>query len=239
MNQPDTVAVGTNLFAQLFQPSELVLFSPIDVLMAMLVSTLLSFMLAHAYRETHRGVSYSQSFLVTMILMSVSISIVMMIIGSNIARAFSLVGALSIIRFRTAVKDPRDTGFLFVAMIAGMGCGTKFYLPAIALTVFVCLLVLVLHHIDYGVKQRLDTVLRVTFPEGGDVQGKLEGELGKHVTDFNLVNRIVDFGDGNVTNVYVVRPRKSTTMLELESHLRKIDGVRQLARYETDQHAPI
>ena len=90
----------------LFKPSETDIFSSAEVLLAMTVSTLLCYVFSQVYRHTHRGTSYSQSFLVTMFIMGVATAVVMMIIGSNIARAFSLVGALSIIRFRTAVKFP-------------------------------------------------------------------------------------------------------------------------------------
>jgi hypothetical protein len=72
---------------------------------ALLVAFFLSLVLAYVYRQTHRGVSYSASFVHTMVLMAVTIALIMEIIGSNIARAFSLVGALSIIRFRTAIKE--------------------------------------------------------------------------------------------------------------------------------------
>jgi uncharacterized membrane protein YhiD involved in acid resistance len=225
--------------SQLFQPSDLTLFSLADVLLALAVTTILCFMLAHVYRVTHRGTSYSQSFLVTLFLMGAATSIVMIIIGSNIARAFSLVGALSIIRFRTAVKDSRDTGFLFVAIIAGMGCGTGFYLPAIILTVFVCALLLLLHYFDFGVKQSLESILRVTYTEGSDAPAEIEAQLEKTCREHRLLNRILDFGDGHVTNVYVVRPGRNTDFSALEEGLRGVEGVAQLSVYETDQHAPL
>lgn len=95
-----------HFLSQLFRSDE-VLFGLADVLLALVVSTILCLMLGYVYRRTHRGTSYSQSFLVTLFLMGITTAVVMMVIGSNIARAFSLVGALSIIRFRTAVKDPR------------------------------------------------------------------------------------------------------------------------------------
>ena len=134
--------------------------------MAMVMSTLLTFVFAHVYRQTHRGTSYSQSFLVTMFLMAVTTSVVMLIIGSNIARAFSLVGALSIIRFRTAVKDARDTGYLFASMVVGMGCGTQFYLASISMTAFVSALMLGLYVSDYGLKRKLESILRITYTTG-------------------------------------------------------------------------
>ena len=72
---------------KLFQPAEADLFGPADLVLAMTVAALLCFVLANVYRHTHRGTSYSQSFMVTLFMMSVATAVVMMIIGSNIARA--------------------------------------------------------------------------------------------------------------------------------------------------------
>jgi hypothetical protein len=223
---------------KLLTPSQTDLFGLSDVILAMTVSALLCYALTEVYRHTHRGTSYSQSFMVTMFMMAVGTSVVMLIIGSNIARAFSLVGALSIIRFRTAVKDARDTGFLFAAMIAGMGCGTSFYLASITMTVFVSVLLLVLHAANYGLKQKLETVARVTYKVGDGSLDAIEKELGASFREVRLINRILDFGDGHETNVYVIRPGKSGDTREAEERLRKLDSVVKLSFYQSDQHAP-
>lgn len=233
MNQVDF------FLSKLFVPSEGVVFGVADVLLAMAVTTLLCFMLAHVYRATHRGTSYSQSFLVTIFLVAVATSIVMMIIGSNIARAFSLVGALSIIRFRTAVKDPRDTGFIFAGIVVGMGCGTGFYMPVIAMTVFICLLALALFHFDFGVKQQLESIVKVSFSGGDTSQQAIEAELERSFHQVKRINRILDFGDDEVTNVYVVKPRQDTEVAGVEERLGSMEHVARFAIYETDQHAPV
>jgi uncharacterized membrane protein YhiD involved in acid resistance len=229
---------GEYFLDRLFRPGELELFGPADVFLAMAVASLLVFVLSSVYRYTHRGTSYSQSFIITMFLMAVSTSVVMMIIGSNIARAFSLVGALSIIRFRTAMKDARDTGYLFAAMIAGMGCGTDFYMASIMLTAFVSVLMVVLHVSNYGLKQKLESVIRVTYRRGGETVGNMEAELARAFSEFRLINRVLDFGDEEETNVYVVRPRRGGDTSEIESQLRSVDGVVRLSLYQSDQHAP-
>ncbi len=223
---------------KLFRPSETDIFTFPDLMLAMTISTLLAYVLAHAYRYTHRGTSYSQSFLVTLFIMAVATSVVMMIIGSNIARAFSLVGALSIIRFRTAVKDARDTGYLFAAMIAGMGCGTQFYLASISLTAFISVLVIVLYATDFGIKQKLESILRVTYRVGEGTLEQIERELEGSFREFKLINRVLDFGEDHETNVYVVRPARNKDPHEIESRLREIEGVSNLAIYQSDQHAP-
>ena len=223
---------------KLFKPAQTDIFSAGDLFLAMTVSALLAFVLAHVYRTTHRGTSYSQSFLVTMFMMAVATSVVMMIIGSNIARAFSLVGALSIIRFRTAVKDARDTGYLFAAMIAGMGCGTQFYLASIAMTFFISVMVIVLYATDYGIKQKLESILRITYKKSDGVLDQIEREMGDSFREHRLINRILDFGDDEETNVYVVRPDSSSEPSQVEERLRAVEGVVNLSIYQSDQHAP-
>lgn len=89
-------------------------FTAQDVILTVVLSFVLSLMIGYVYRGTHRGASYTQSYVQTMVIMGMVVAIIMLIIGSNIARAFSLVGALSIVRFRNAVKDSRDVGFIFL-----------------------------------------------------------------------------------------------------------------------------
>ena len=79
-------------------------FSVLDIVTVMVLSFVLSTFIGWIYKITHRGSSYTQSFVLTLVMNGMVVSLVMMIVGSNIARAFSLVGALSIIRFRNAVK---------------------------------------------------------------------------------------------------------------------------------------
>ena len=224
---------------QLIKPSEADLFTLPDVLLAMMVSALLSYVLSLVYRYTHRGTSYSQSFLLTMFIMAVATSVVMMIIGSNIARAFSLVGALSVIRFRTPVKDARDLAYLFAAIIAGMGCGTGFYMASIAMTAFISIMVIVLYVANFGLKQKLESILRVTYKAGeGNTLEAIERHMREAFADIRLINRIVDIHPEEETNVYVVRPGNTVGENDIERRLREIEGVVNLSIYQSDQHAP-
>lgn len=131
-----------------------------DILLNVTVAFLLGLLISSVYRVTHKGMSYSQSFVQTLVLLTFIVSIVMMVIGSNIARAFSLVGALSIIRFRTVVKDTRDIAFVFFSLAVGMASGAGSYLVGGIGTLFGCAVALGLHWIDYGSKTRQYYLLR-------------------------------------------------------------------------------
>lgn len=100
-------------------------FSVTDVVAAMALSFVLSTVIGYVYRYTHRNVSYSQSYVQTLVIVGMIVALIMLVVGSNLARAFSLVGALSVVRFRNAVKETRDVGFIFPAMAIGMACGAR------------------------------------------------------------------------------------------------------------------
>jgi len=147
-----------------------------EVIVALVLSFALCLMLAYFYRQSHRGLSYSVSFVHAMIFLGVTVSIIMLIIGSNIARAFTLVGALSIIRFRNPIKDSRDVAFIFVAMAIGMSVGTGFYLTAIVFTLFACFMAYTLTRFEIGSTRRREMLLKVHVPQSADFNA-LFGEL--------------------------------------------------------------
>ena len=93
-----------------------------SVSLNMLLAFILGLVIAAIYKWTHTGMP-AETFTNTLIILCMLISVVMVVIGESVARAFSLVGALSIIRFRTVVQDPRDIAFVFFALAIGMGVG--------------------------------------------------------------------------------------------------------------------
>ena len=97
-------------------PADLFKYTLTDMIVNVGLAAALGLVVALVYRATHKGLSYSQSFTQTILFVAVIVAIVMMVIGGNLARAFALVGALSIIRFRTVVKDTKDTAFIFASL---------------------------------------------------------------------------------------------------------------------------
>lgn len=98
---------------------------------ALLMALVLGLFIYIVYRATYRGTLYSKNFNLTLILVALITTVVMMIIGTNLALSLGMVGSLSIIRFRTAIKEPRDIAFLFWAVSIGLACGSEFYLAGI------------------------------------------------------------------------------------------------------------
>ena len=113
------------------------------VLLVLLIAFLVSLIIYITYKNTYSGVMYNPRFNVSLIMITMITTIVMVVIGSNISVSLGMVGALSIIRFRTAVKDPRDTAFIFWCVVSGLACGTQNYTIVLVGSVFICLILFI------------------------------------------------------------------------------------------------
>jgi len=126
----------------------------------LLIALICGFIISIFYRVSYRGPHYSTSFVQAMVILSMVTALVIMVIGNNLARAFGLVGAMSIIRFRTAVKDTQDIVFIFFALAAGMAAGVGLNLIAIAGSLFIGLILLALSKFEYAKPQKKDFLLQ-------------------------------------------------------------------------------
>ncbi len=159
-----------------------------EVIIAVAVSFLLGLIITTVYMATYSGPYYSKTFVQTLMIVQVVISIIIVAIGSNIARAFSLAGALSIIRFRTAIGDPRDIAFIFFVMGAGLAVGAGLLLPAIAFVLILSALIYVMHLVNYGEKKGLQKVLKITVPENLNYEGLFDDILNQYLTEYKLLS---------------------------------------------------
>ena len=147
--------------------------------------------------------------------------------GSAASRAFGLVGALSIIRFRTVVKEPRDTAFLFAAIITGMACGTQHFAISLALVLFLTALLIVLDHFDYGTAIAGECFLRITLKNECAAHEWIEGEVTTTIPHSHQISRIGDLGDGCLTLVYSFPSSSRKQVVPLEHRLARTPGVVQ------------
>jgi len=198
-------------------------FSVLDIVIVMTLSFLLSAFIGWIYKITHRGTSYTQSFVFTLVLNGMVVAMVMMIVGSNIARAFSLVGALSIIRFRNAVKETRDVGFIFFTMVIGMAIGTRFYLLAIAGAVVISLMLLVMTRFDWFAREMASQILRVQVPSSIAFDNLFDNALIKYTSTSELIS-VDTVHNGSLTELtYSIGMKKSNQIQEFLSEIRRLN----------------
>lgn len=152
-----------------------------EILISMCITVLLSMFIYWVYKKTYSGVMYSKNFNITIMLISTVTSMVMMIIGSNLALSLGMVGALSIIRFRSSIKDPKDIGFLFWGIAVGLSTGTGIYIIGIIGSIFIAFLLFIF---DRGIYNDNCYLLIV---KGNDINfDKIESIIKEHTSKFNL-----------------------------------------------------
>ena len=142
-----------------------------DQLLVIGASILCGVLIGLIYIFAHNGASYSRSFTITVVLITPLVASVMLVIGSSIVRAFTLLGALALIRFRNAVKEPWDTAIIFWAVVVGMTIGSKLYGFALVILVSIGALLLVLTKTNFGVKHK-EIMVRFSATKSQYVQFK-------------------------------------------------------------------
>lgn len=156
-----------------------------------LLSFTLGVFIVIIYQWTHAKAP-QKSFTDTLIILCMLISVVMVVIGDSIARAFSLVGALSIIRFRTAIQDPRDIGFVFFALAAGMAVGAKESTsPAIAVvaTFLIGIIILCMYYWHQYFAKNNEFILEICLPPDQQSETVYRPIFDKHLIYERLIDR--------------------------------------------------
>jgi uncharacterized membrane protein YhiD involved in acid resistance len=161
-------------------------------LLAIVYSVLLSFILssviARTYQKSFQGLSYSRSFIQSLILGGLVTCIAMQAIGDNMARGFGMMGALAMIRFRASIKDPKDIIFIFASLILGISCGVYQFKIAIIGTVSFCAVAFFLYHFPTSSENRYDGLLRFSVnTQDKDIEFSLRSILMKYCKYFALV----------------------------------------------------
>jgi len=181
----------------------------ISIIIPIGLSFILGLFVATTYHFTKKGFSHSQAFIKNLVMLTIVTTVVMLVIGNNVARAFSLVGALSIIRFRTPLKDPLDIGFVFYALAIGMAIGTKSYEIAIIACIAISTIFFLIYKIDFGSTQKVDYLVKLL--KSHDTENTLiEEVMKKYISETTLVNMVRVAGDSQTETTYMVLFKKNT-----------------------------
>ena len=131
----------------------------VDVLISLCVSTVLALLIAQLYRSTHRGMNYEHTFMASLVLLAPIVALVMLYVRGDLVLSLGLIGSLSIVRFRTAIKDTRDMIFLFWVIAVGLGSGTYNWSVVLLSTLFIMIVVYALFYVRYGQSVNKDFIL--------------------------------------------------------------------------------
>jgi uncharacterized membrane protein YhiD involved in acid resistance len=191
----------------------------------LVVALLCGLFIAWMYRYTYRGPGYTVSFVQALVYLAMITAVVIMVIGNNLARAFGLVGAMSIIRFRTAVKDTSDIVYIFFTLAVGMAAGVGLYKLALAATLFIGTVMVASARIGLigpmGRKFLLQFTLMNEKPESAPYLPALKQFCRK----FQLINVKADDQDDRYEISFYISLKNEMTNYELVRALKNVAGV--------------
>lgn len=166
-----------------------------SVLEVVISASIIGFVISLVYMLTHKKEGYSQAFCVSLILLAPIVGMVILVIGNNVATAFSLAGAFALVRFRSAPGDPKDIAFVFMSVTMGLTCGLGYWIYAALAVAVLCVIILVLHFVNYAGKKGNTYELKITVPETLNYVGAFDEVLKKYTNSFKLARvKSVDFG---------------------------------------------
>ena len=185
------------LFNQMFQTEITV----VDVLIMLAFSLLLGGAVSLVYKYTKRDAVTKLGFTLTLFMLPAVISIIIMMVGSNVARAFSLAGAFSIVRFRSMPGDPDEIAYIFFSLAIGLGCGIGFIGYSVLFTVLMCLILTARSVIASRPKHTSLMQLSIDIPENLNYSHVLDDILPQNTESYKL-NKIKTAEYGTVYRLY-------------------------------------
>lgn len=157
----------------------------------------------------YRGPNYSVSFVNSLVILALVSAIVMLVIGNNIARAFGMIGALSIIRFRTAIRDAMDLMFIFLSLAMGMAAGVGMGWVAIIGTAVASLIIMALTYTHFSEPRRRHHILQLSYDSLRHDEGFFSKVLTRHCRSVKMVSLKNVGTEGQFEATYHLTLRKS------------------------------
>lgn len=195
-----------------------------SVIEVVLSASVIGLVISLVYLFTHKKEGYSQAFCVSLILLAPIVGMVILVIGNNVATAFSLAGAFALVRFRSAPGDPKDIAFVFLSVTMGLTCGLGYALYAAIAALILCVIIVLLHVTKYAGKKGSTYELKITVPETLNYAGAFDETLKKYTKNYRMVRvKSVDFG-ALFEISYSVTLKDDSNIRQMMDDLRALNG---------------
>ena len=190
------------------------------VLTVISLSLALGLYVALVYRLSTAPGSYSVSIQHTLLYLAMVVALVMLVISNQLARAFTLVGALAVIRFRTPIKSAKDASFIFLALAGGMGMGVGMFGETALGVGLIGLFMVAIRYSRIGLRAKGETVVKFIVPTAGEGDVTYHTEIFRtHLSDYRLINtRSVRDGEG-LEMTFLVKARRHADMMSFSRAL--------------------
>lgn len=194
------------------------------VVLVISASLIFGLLVSLLYQFINKDETYSKSYLLTMVMLPAIIAIVIMLIGDNVARAFSLAGAFTLVRYRSVPGDPADLCYLFLSLAIGLACGLGYIAYGFVFFILLAILLIVLKFAKFGESKNSHMTLKITVPEDLNFSGAFDDYLNKYTTKWKLCRvKTADFGSV-FELVYTIDIKKDIDQKAFIDELRTLNG---------------
>ena len=192
-----------------------------NIVFSMILAFVIGMIISQVYKRTQRGMNHELTYMTSLVILAPIIALVMLFIRGNLILSLGLIGSLSIIRFRTAVKDTRDMVFLFWSIVVGLGAGTYNWTAVVIGSIIILAIIYVLYLLKYGKSQNQDYILIITGESSGSYQ-EIQTVLNQFVVDANIRSQEVQDG---ISEIVLEVDFKSHDPLEFEKLTKQLYGI--------------
>jgi len=209
------------------------------VLLGLLLAFLSGQLLAWVYMLTHTGISYSRSFVNSLVVIPVLVSAVMMVLSNNLVTAFGMMAVFAIVRFRNILRDTLDTSYILAVLVIGMASGTQRYPVAVLVTTVVAGIFLYLWYPSFGSRHRHDVILHLTWDRPAGELRDLTSLLWRYSSRTAAISPGADPGEEEVDLSYRLLLRNPAALPDLLSELRGTPGVSDVSTLRAEDESEV
>jgi len=204
------------------------------VVLSLVLAFAASMAVAWVYVRTHQGLSYSRSYVQSLVLASIIACALMLAVGNNLARGVAILGSMALIRFRSTMKDPKDMVYIFGALALGIAMGVRAYSIGIVATLALAGAAWFLRYVDFGARRHHDGMVRLFLPSDGSGETALRESLDRHCRRWVLITlREVEAGRFAEHDYHVALhdPDGARTLLD---DLQRVPGIKGVAFFSQE-----
>lgn len=209
------------------------------ILLGMLLAFLCGQAVAWTYMLTHPGLSYSRSFVNSLVVIPIVVSLVMQVLANNLVTAFGLMAVFAIVRFRNILRDTLDTSYILTAIVLGMAAGTQKYASAVVGCLFAVGVFAYLRITNFGARHRYDLILNLHWARPIPELAALDRILHRHARSLVRASQRTNEGYGGTDLSYRILLRDHERAPELIDELRGFEGVSRVTSVRAEDESEL
>jgi len=209
------------------------------LIMSLLLAFLCGQLLAWVYMYTHSGLSYSRTYVSSLVLIPITVALVMMVLDNNLVTAFSLMAVFAIVRFRNIVRDTLDTVYILSLIVIGMASGTQKYSTALIGTLVASLVLVYIWYTSFGSRQRYDLILNLHWSDSMNKLSVLQRILERHSLKVQMASQRFSYDDEGTDLSYRLLLRDPNRVQDLLGDLQSSNAISRVTTMTAEEESEV